>query len=92
MNLQPGDRVRIAPECPWGSWAFGTVTPPTPLHLAIARPGEWQGGRKTIQTSIGPIAFYYIEFDSPQGHTRGGAFSGAEIEVRFLMPVRAQGA
>jgi hypothetical protein len=82
-----GDRVRVSEENSWAQSATGVIK-------ENPRPGnynkDWKGCPRTAHGPIGPLFFYWVEFDSPQKafHSHESTKEG-EIEARFLVKIAA---
>ena len=80
------DRVILKghPEFPDGT--LGTIAWPMRFLISHAKPGEWEGHRRTIQGRTRLIVFYYVEFDQPTDDGSGdGPYRGAEIDEEYLV-------
>ena len=80
-----GDKVRVTEECPWAKSAVGVIK-------ENPRPGnynrDWKGCPRTVHGPMGPLFFYWVEFESPQKLSRGSSYSKeGEIEARYLTKV-----
>lgn len=88
-----GDRVRTVGHYEWPDGTAGTIAPPQEVNLGLAKPGEWQGHRRTVQGRVRPILFYFVVFvvfDQPTDDGSGdGPYYAAEVDADYLEGLEA---
>jgi hypothetical protein len=75
-------RVRISGDCHWAQNATGMIAEP-PTHMVE---GYGDGVSRVVESSRGPIVFYFVQFDSPQYDADGdGPYPASEIDDRDIV-------
>jgi len=85
LRFYAGDKVKVSEECAWAKSAIGVIKEnPRPGNYSK----DWKGCPRAVHGPIGPLFFYWVEFESPQKPAHGGDYSKeGEIEARFLTKV-----